>query len=281
MFAADLLQGRGVLITGGGSGLGLALAKRCAALGARVAICGRSEDRLTAAAATITSPHPVRTFAVDVRDYDRVGEMIRELSEDGFGLDTLVNNAAGNFYCTAEDLSPGGFKSVVDIVLHGTFNCSTHFGRRLIERRTGGAIVNIVTTYTQTGSAFVLPSACAKAGVQAMTSTLAFEWAEYGIRVNSIAPGPIPTEGAWQRLIPGKDFEAMYRERQPLKRFGRPEELADAAVFLLSDLASYITGECLTVDGGERLRGAQFNFLAELMPREKLRVLFNSMRPKR
>lgn len=207
--------------------------------------------------------------------------MIRELSEDGFGLDTLVNNAAGNFYCTAEDLSPGGFKSVVDIVLHGTFNCSSHFGRRLIERRKKGAIVNVVTTYTQTGSAFVLPSACAKAGVQAMTSTLAFEWAEYGIRVNSVAPGPIPTEGAWQRLIPGKDFEAMYRERQPFKRFGRPEELADATVFLLSDLASYITGECLTVDGGERLRGAQFNFLAELMPRDKLRALFNSMRPKR
>jgi len=217
---------------------------------------------------------------VDVRDYDGVGEMISRVVNEFGSLDGLVNNAAGNFYSPSEDLSPNGFKAIVDIVLHGTFNCSQHFGKYLIREKRPGSILNIVTTYTQTGSAFVLPSAAAKAGVEAMTKTLAYEWAVYNIRVNAIAPGPFPTKGAWSRLMPDPKLEKIYLQKLPTHRYGEHKELANLAVFLMSDLAPYITGETVTIDGGERLRAGQFNFMAELMPREELKKLFAALRKK-
>ena len=283
MFSSDTLKDKSILVTGGGSGLGLAMATRFAELGANVAICGRTEEKLQKAVGQIKKAGSKKaTYRVaDVRDYAAVGEMIKALAEAFGELNGLVNNAAGNFYCPSEDLTPNGFKSVVDIVLHGAFNCSQQFGKYLIDNKKGGEILNIVTTYTETGSAFVLPSACAKAGVYAMTNTLAFEWATYNIRVNSIAPGPFPTEGAWKRLMPNPEVEKHYLRRQPTGRYGDPVELANLAVFLMSDLAPYITGECVTIDGGERLQSGQFNFVAQMMPREQLKSLFSMMRPKK
>ncbi len=283
MFSADTLKDKSILVTGGGSGLGLAMAKKFGELGASVAICGRTEEKLQKAVEEIKNAggKKVVYHVADVRDYDAVGEMIEKLAKEFGELNGLVNNAAGNFYCPSEDLTPNGFKSVVDIVLHGTFNCSQQFGKYLMDHKKAGAILNIVTTYTETGSAFVLPSACAKAGVYAMTNTLAFEWATYKIRVNSIAPGPFPTEGAWKRLMPNPEVEKHYLRRQPTGRYGDPVELANLAVFLMSDLAPYITGECVTIDGGERLQAGQFNFVAQMMPRDQLKSLFSMMRPKK
>lgn len=282
MFTQDALKDKRILVTGGGSGLGLAMAKKFAELGAAVAICGRTEEKLARATKEISATGGTAIYrVVDVRDYEAVGKMIEDIAEELGGLNGLVNNAAGNFYCPSEDLTPNGFRSVVDIVLHGTFNCTQHFGKYLIAQKSGGSILNIVTTYTQTGSAFVLPSACAKAGVYALTNTLAYEWATYQIRVNAIAPGPFPTKGAWQRLMPNPEIEKFYLQRQPLGRFGDPEELANLAAFLMSDLSPYITGECVTIDGGERLQSGQFNFIAQMMPREKLKKMFAMLRPQK
>ncbi len=282
MFTEDTLQEKVILITGGGSGLGLSMAKQFAKFGADMAICGRTEEKLLKAAEEIRAfGHRVLTHVVDVREYDAVGKMIARVVDELGRLDGLVNNAAGNFYSPSEDLSPKGFKAVVDIVLHGTFNCSQHFGKYLIANRRPGNILNIVTTYTQTGSAFVLPSAAAKAGVEAMTKSLAFEWATYHIRVNAIAPGPFPTKGAWARLMPDPQLEQAYLQRLPTGRYGQHEELTNLAVFLMSDLAPYITGETITIDGGERLLAGQFNFLAQLMPREQLKKLFVQLRKSR
>jgi len=192
----------------------------------------------------------------------------------------LVNNAAGNFLAASEDLSANAFKAVVDIVLNGSFHCTNAFGNRMIEGGSGGSIVNIVTSYAWTGSAFVLPSACAKAGVLAMTRSLAVEWAHYKIRVNAIAPGPVPTEGAFSRLLPDPSLEEMARNRVPLKRFGTPDEIADAAVYLMSPGAGYVTGDCLTVDGGEWLRnGGEFSWGTDY-DRENLKAMLKAMRGK-
>ncbi|MBD1209973.1 MAG: SDR family oxidoreductase [Ignavibacteria bacterium] len=285
MFTPDTLNGKSILITGGGSGLGLSMAKHFAAHGANVAICGRTEDKLREAAKEIEAvkqPHvKVLTHSVDVRDFDAVGVMIKRLVEEFGSLEGLVNNAAGNFLSPSEDISPNGFKSVVDIVLHGTFNCTQHFGNYLINNERQGSILSIVTTYTETGSAFVLPSACAKAGVYALTTTLAYEWGTYGIRVNSIAPGPFPTEGAWSRLMPTKELQEMYIKRVALGRVGKHEELANLAVFLMSDMAGYITGECVTIDGGERLAGGEFNLFVSGFDRKPLKQMFHAMKPKK
>lgn len=282
MFTSDTLKGKSILVTGGGSGLGLAMAKRFAEKGANVAICGRTEEKLQKATEELRKINPDCTYhVVDVRDYEAVGEMITQLNERFDVLNGLVNNAAGNFYSFSEDLSPNGFKAVVDIVLHGTFNCTQHFARHLINENQKGSILNIVTTYTRSGSAFVLPSACAKAGVYAMTTTLAYEWATYGIRVNAIAPGPFPTEGAWKRLMPSPEFEKVYLQRHPLHRYGNTEELANLAVFMMSDLAPYLNGECVTIDGGEHLQSGQFNFVAQMMPREQLKQFFEKMKPRK
>jgi NAD(P)-dependent dehydrogenase (short-subunit alcohol dehydrogenase family) len=282
MFKNDTLTGKTILVTGGGSGLGLAMAKGFSSLGAKVAICGRNEDRLKSAAETIgASGNPVYPASVDVRDYEAVSAMMDRIESEFGALNGLVNNAAGNFLFPSEDLSPNAFKTVVDIVLHGTFNCTQQFGKRLIDSGNSGTILNIVTTYTQTGSAFVMPSACAKAGVLAMTNSLAAEWAAYNIRVNSIAPGPFPTEGAWTRLMPDPKIEEAYLKKIPAGRYGEHDELANLAVFLMSDLSPYITGECVTIDGGESLMAGQFNSLMQIAPRKQLKGFFQMMKPKK
>lgn len=283
MFTKDTLTNKSILITGGGSGLGLAMAKRFSELGARVAICGRTEEKLKSAAKEISSDaSTVLTHVVDIRDYEKVGEMMKRIVNEFGSLNGLVNNAAGNFLSASEDLSPNAFKAVVDIVLTGSFNCTQQFGKYLIENKRQGNILSIVTTYTESGSAFVLPSACAKAGVYAMTTSLATEWGMYGIRLNAIAPGLFPTEGAWSRLMPGdSSLIEKYKKKVPLGRFGNHEELANLAAFLLSDLSSYITGECVTIDGGERLQSGQFNTLAHVMPREQLKGVFQMMKPRK
>ncbi|HEX6983262.1 MAG TPA: SDR family oxidoreductase [Balneolaceae bacterium] len=283
MFTEDTLQGEIILITGGGSGLGLSMAKKFASLGANVAICGRTEEKLQKAVEEISDVGgdavSVRYYVADVRDYDRVEEMMSEIITDFGDMTGLINNAAGNFLSAAEDLSPGGFKAVVDIVLHGSFNCTHVFGNYLIDQKKQGNVLNMVTTYSEsTGSAFVLPSACGKAGVLAMTRSLAYEWATYGIRLNAIAPGPFPTEGAWSRLVPDEEMEERFLNKVPANRYGDHQELANLAVFLMSDLAPYITGECVVIDGGERLAAGQFNFIDQVAPREKLKQFFKSMK---
>jgi NAD(P)-dependent dehydrogenase (short-subunit alcohol dehydrogenase family) len=283
MFKEDSLRNDVILITGGGSGLGLSMAKKFAGLGADIAICGRTENKLKDATELLKKHGTdVRWYSVDVREYETVGEMFEQIISDFGKITGLVNNAAGNFLSASEDLSPGGFKAIVDIVLHGSFNCTHHFGNYLIKKKKKGNILNIVTTYAEdAGSAFVLPSACSKAGVLAMTRSLAYEWGTYGIRVNAIAPGPFPTEGAWTRLFPTKKFEKKYLEKIPAGRYGEHEELANLAVFLMSDMAPYITGECVTIDGGEKLSGGQFNFIDSVMSRGKLKMAFKMLKLKK
>jgi NAD(P)-dependent dehydrogenase (short-subunit alcohol dehydrogenase family) len=277
VFRNDLLSGRVVLITGGGSGLGLAMATAFAAHGARLSLVGRNAERLAGAASSFGDPASVHTCVADVRDPAAVEAAVQS-AIDRFGrVDILVNNAAGNFLAATEDLSPNAFDAVVRIVLHGTFHMTTAVGRHMIERG-GGVILNILATYAWTGSAFVVPSAAAKAGVLAMTRSLAVEWAQYGIRLNAIAPGPFPTEGAWSRLFPSPEVQELALERIPLGRFGRPEELTNLALFLVSDAAPYINGECVTIDGGGWMAsGGQFNGLAQ-QPRPQLKELLRKFR---
>jgi NAD(P)-dependent dehydrogenase (short-subunit alcohol dehydrogenase family) len=278
VYRDDLLAGRVVLVTGGGSGLGLSMAKRFAGLGARVALLGRTEARLAAAAREI-DPAGSRVFtcAADVREAEVVEGAVEAIERDFGAIDVLVNNAAGNFLAPTEDLSPRGFDAVVRTVLHGTFHATLAAGKRMIERR-AGSVLNIVTTYAWTGSAFVVPSAAGKAGVLAMTRSLAVEWATYGIRVNAIAPGPFPTEGAWSALMPTPEVEAEAKARIPLRRFGEHDELTNLAAFLVSDAAPFITGEVVTIDGGEWLgSGGEFNHLTRL-PREQVKGVMRQMR---
>lgn len=281
MFRDDLLAGRGVLVTGGGSGLGLSMAKRFHALGARVAITGRDAEKLARAAEEI-SPGGERLFThpCDVRDAAAVEAMVEAAEGAVGGIGVLVNNAAGNFLAPTEDLSPGGFNAVVQTVLYGTFHATLSVGRRMIARGEGGSILNIVTTYAWTGSAFVVPSAAAKAGVLAMTRSLAVEWATYGIRSNAIAPGPFPTEGAWGALMASPEMEREAKARIPMGRFGEHEELTNLAVFLVADGAAFVNGEVVTIDGGEWIAsGGEFNGLTR-MPRERLKAAVAGMRKK-
>jgi NAD(P)-dependent dehydrogenase (short-subunit alcohol dehydrogenase family) len=267
MFQNDLLKGRTILITGGGTGLGRAMALRFAELGAQLFLAGRREEPLKQTAAEICAKGARAAYALaDIRDFAAVEAMIA-LAEKEFGaVDTLINNAAGNFIARTEKLSPNAFNAVIGIVLQGTFNCTLALGRKWIAAKQPGVILNIVATYADAncGSGFVVPSACGKAGVLAMTRSLAVEWARYHIRVNAIAPGPFPTQGAFSRLLPTKEFEEKHRENNPMKRFGRPEELADLASFLISKQADYINGECVVIDGGQWVRGAgQFNIFLD------------------
>jgi NAD(P)-dependent dehydrogenase (short-subunit alcohol dehydrogenase family) len=281
VFASDLLKDKVLVVTGGGSGLGAEMARRFAALGAHSVVLARKLDRLEKVAGEIQAAGGKATaLACDVRDAAGVAAAADEIEKKLGRVDGLVNNAAGNFLAASEDLSANGFRTVVDIVLNGTFHCTQAFGKKMIARGKGGAIVNIVTTYAWMGSAFVLPSACAKAGVLALTRSLAVEWACYGIRLNAIAPGPVPTEGAFSRLMPDPTFEEQARNRVPLKRFGTPREIADAAVFLLCDGAGYVTGDCLTVDGGEWLRnGGEFSYATDY-DRDNLKQMLRAMRGK-
>ena len=268
MFQADLLKGRAILLTGGGTGLGRSMAFHFASLGARMFLVGRRELPLKEACGEIHRNGGAAAYALcDVRDFSAVDAAF-SAAELQFGeIDTLVNNAAGNFMARTEKLSPNAFNAIIGIVLNGTFHCTQAFANRRISKKLGGNILNITTTYASAncGSGFVVPSACAKAGVLAMTTSLAVEWAKYHIRLNAIAPGPFPTEGAWSRLIPNKQFEEHAINKIPMKRFGKHEELANLAAFLISDMAEYINGECVVIDGGQWLRGAgEFNDLALL-----------------
>jgi NAD(P)-dependent dehydrogenase (short-subunit alcohol dehydrogenase family) len=268
VFQRELLKGRAIFLTGGGTGLGRSMALRFAELGARLFLVGRREGPLRETCDEILRLGGAAAYTTcDVRDYAAV-EAAAAQAEGQFGeINTLVNNAAGNFIARTERLSPNAFNAVVGIVLNGSFHCTQAFGKRWIARKLGGNILNIVTTYAAAncGSGFVVPSACAKAGVLAMTTSLAVEWAKYHIRLNAIAPGPFPTEGAWARLMPSKQFEEHGKEKHPMKRYGRHEELANLAAFLISDMAEYINGECVVIDGGQWLRGAgEFNDLLML-----------------
>lgn len=282
MFQNDMLKGQTILITGGGSGLGLAMAQRLGGLGAKIGICGRRAEVLEAAVATLREAGGEAAWATcDVRDPAQVEAAIDQLEAELGPVGGLINNAAGNFLSPAEDLSYNAFNSVVQIVLYGTFNVTQAMGRRWIER---GAkkhhVLSIITTYAWMGSAFVLPSACAKAGVLALSRSLAIEWATYGIRFNTIAPGPFPTEGAFSRLMP-PGAQKQLEQANPLGRFGEPHELADLAAYLFSPMAAYINGETVTIDGGEWLRhGQEFSSFTD-MPREQLKAMMAGMKPKK
>lgn len=265
MFQRDLLKDRAIFLTGGGTGLGRSMALRFSELGARMFLVGRREEPLRETSEEIRKLGGRASYTTcDVRDYAAVEAAVAQAEQEFGEINALVNNAAGNFIARTEKLSPNAFNAVVGIVLNGSFHCTQAIGRRWIAQKRGGNILNMVTTYAAAncGSGFVVPSACAKAGVLAMTTSLAVEWAKYHIRINAIAPGPFPTEGAWSRLMPSKQFEEHSREKHPMNRFGRHEELANLAAFLLSDMAEYINGECVVIDGGQWLRGAgEFNDL--------------------
>lgn len=269
MFQKDLLKNRAIFLSGGGSGLGRSMAVHFASLGARMFIIGRREEPLKETCEAIRQSGGTAAYSTcDVRDFAAVEAAADEGDAAVGPIDTVVNNAAGNFMARTEKLSPNAFDTVVSIVLNGTFHCTQAFARKWIAAQKHGNVLSITTTYAAAncGSGFVVPSSCAKAGVLAMTTSLAVEWAKYNIRLNAIAPGPFPTEGAWSRLVPSKQFEEHTREANPMKRFGKQEELANLAAFLISDMAPYINGECVVIDGGQWLQGAgEFNDL-RLLP---------------
>ncbi|WP_194140278.1 SDR family oxidoreductase [Flavobacterium hungaricum] len=272
MLRDDALQGKVIVVTGGGSGLGKAMTKYFLELGAQVAITSRDLEKLKTTAAELESETGGKCLPLqcDVRHYEEVENMLQETLKVFGKVDVLLNNAAGNFISPTERLSANAFDTVIDIVLKGSKNCTLAFGKHWIDtKQTSATILNIVTTYAWTGSAYVVPSATAKAGVLAMTRSLAVEWAKYGIRSNAIAPGPFPTKGAWDRLLPGDLAEKFdMAKKVPLKRVGDHQELANLAAYLVSDFSSYINGDVITIDGGEWLKGAgQFNLL-EAIPEE-------------
>lgn len=265
MLQKDALKGKTYIVTGGGTGLGKSMATWLAKLGAQVVITSRRLEVLekTAEEMSKETGSEVLAVACDVRKEEDVALMIQKSLDRFKQIDGLLNNAAGNFISPTERLSGKAFQTVIDIVLMGTIHCTMALGKHWIDQKQKGTVLNIVTTYASTGSGYVVPSACAKAGVLAMTRSLAVEWAKYGIRFNAIAPGPFPTKGAWDRLVPEplKDKISMER-RIPMKRVGEHHELADLAAYLLSDYSAYINGEVVTIDGGEWLQGAgQFNQL--------------------
>ena len=282
MFQKDLLNKKTIIITGGGTGLGKSMAQRFGELGANLVITSRKQDVLDSAAIELKETGAiVLPIACDVRKPIEVQNVVDETINKFGGIDILVNNAAGNFISPTELLTPGGFKVIVDIVLNGTFNFTQAVGKEMIKAKSG-TILNIVTTYAWTGSGYVVPSAAAKAGVLAITKSLAVEWAKYGIRHVAIAPGPFPTKGAWKRLAPpGMGIEKKMRERVPLKRFGEHIELANLAAYLVSDGASYINGDVITIDGGEWLQGAgEFNEL-DKVPKLMWKAISRKVRNKK
>ena len=277
MLRDDALIGKTIIVTGGGTGLGRAMSTYFLKLGANVVITSRKMDVLEKTAREMQEEastngkelkSKVLAVQCDVRKPEEVDEVLKKTIENFGRVDGLLNNAAGNFISPTERLSPNAFSTIIDIVLKGTANCTMAIGKHWIKEKQAGTILNIVTTYAFTGSGYVVPSACAKGGVLAMTRSLAAEWGKYGIRNNAIAPGPFPTKGAWDRLLPGdmaKKFDV--KNRVPLKRVGDHQELANLAAFLMSDFSGYINGEVITIDGGEWLQGAgQFNGLEAVTP---------------
>ncbi|MFY9792798.1 MAG: SDR family oxidoreductase [Candidatus Sulfotelmatobacter sp.] len=281
MFQPDLLANKRILITGGGTGLGKAMAHRFLELGATVYICGRREDVLqkTAADLSAATRGEINALPCDVRNLDAVEAMIDSIWKNG-PLDILVNNAAGNFIARTEELSPRAFDSVIGIVLLGTLHATLACGRRWLKAKHKGTVLSISATYAPVGSAYVVPSAISKAGVEALTRSLAVEWGNRGIRMNAIAPGPIPTQGAFSRVLPRPDLETLALDRNPLHRFGTTEELANLAAFLVSDGSGYINGEVIRMDGGEFLQGAgEFSNLGRILTEEDWQSLKPRKRP--
>jgi NAD(P)-dependent dehydrogenase (short-subunit alcohol dehydrogenase family) len=277
MFHPDLLRAKRALITGGGTGLGKAMARRFLELGATVYICGRRVEVLEETAAELSSIGPIHVLACDVRRLDAVDAMIDTVWRDG-ALDILVNNADGNFIARTEELSPRAFESVIGIVLMGTLHCTMACGRRWLKENRKGTVLSISATYAPVGSAYVVPSAVAKAGVEALMRSLAVEWGNRNVRMNAIAPGPIPTEGAFSRLMPRPELEALALDRNPLHRFGTTAELANLAAFLVSDGSGYINGEVIRMDGGEFLQGAgEFSNLGRALTGEE----WESLKPRK
>lgn len=272
MLRDNALADKVIVVTGGGSGLGKSMTKYFMELGARVAITSRDLEKLQNTAKELEQETGGKCLAVqcDVRHYEEVEHMLKVVLDAYGKVDVLLNNAAGNFISPTERLSANAFDTIIDIVLKGSKNCTLAFGKHWIDtKQEKSTILNIVTTYAWTGSAYVVPSATAKAGVLAMTRSLAVEWAKYGIRTNAIAPGPFPTKGAWDRLLPG-DLKEKFdlAKKVPLKRVGDHQELANIAAYLVSDFSAYVNGEVITIDGGEWLKGAgQFNLL-EAIPEE-------------
>lgn len=269
MLIPGTLKNDNIIITGGGTGLGKSMAKYFIELGANVVITSRKMEVLEKTASELNENEPagkVLPLACDVRDPEQIQQVIARCREAFGSVRGLVNNAAGNFISPTERLSHRAFDAVIDIVLKGTVNWTLALGKHWIDAGTGGTMLNIVTTYAWTGSGYVVPSACAKAGVLALTRSLAVEWAKYNIRTNAIAPGPFPTKGAWSRLLPGALAEKFDPAKQiPLKRVGEHQELANLAAYLMSDYSGYINGEVITIDGGEWLKGAgEFNHLEEI-----------------
>ncbi len=284
MLRDGALKGKNIVVTGGGSGLGKAMTKYFLELGAKVAITSRNLEKLenTAKELEAETGGTCLPLQCDVRHYDQVEAMRDKVFETFGSVDVLLNNAAGNFISPTERLSANAFDTIIDIVLKGTKNCTLAFGKKWIDiQYKNTTVLNIVTTYAWTGSAYVVPSATAKAGVLAMTRSLAVEWAKYGMRFNAIAPGPFPTKGAWDRLMPGDLKEKLDITKQvPLGRVGNHQELANLAAYLVSDFSAYVNGEVVTIDGGEWLKGAgEFNMLDQV-PEEMWDMLEASIRSK-
>jgi len=284
MLKPGTFAGRTIVITGGGTGLGRSMGRMLLSLGANLVICGRRQEVLEQTARELAEETggQVLPQPCDVRDTNQVDALAAAAKERFGAVHGLVNNAAGNFICPTERLSYNAFRTVVDIVLGGTTHCTLAFGKQWIADGSPGVILNIVATYASTGSGYVAPSAVAKAGVLALTRSLASEWGKYGIRNNAIAPGPFPTAGAWTRLMP----EALQKiadpaARIPAGRVGEHQELANLAAYLLSDYSAYMTGACVTLDGGESVRGAgEFNYL-EAVTSEQWDQLQAVMKPKK
>ena len=285
MLKEGSLKDNTIVITGGGSGLGKAMTTYFLELGANVVITSRNIDKLKTVKAELEEKTGGKVLPVqcDVRNYEEVEAMLQASIKEYGRVDGLLNNAAGNFISPTERLSANAFDTIIDIVLRGTKNCTLAFGKHWIaEKQDKATVLNIVTTYAWTGSAYVVPSATAKAGVLAMTRSLAVEWAKYNIRFNAIAPGPFPTKGAWDRLLPG-DLKGKFdmKKKVPLRRVGEHQELANLAAYLMSDFSSYVNGEVITIDGGEWLQGAgQFNML-EQIPQEMWDMLEMMIRSKK
>lgn len=272
----NALINKTIVVTGGGTGLGKAMSTYFLELGANIVIASRKQEVLDETAKELMEKTGGQVLAVacDVREIADIEQLLANTIEKFGSVDGLVNNAAGNFISPTERLSANAFAAVIDIVLKGTVNCTLTFGKYWIKEKIPASILNIITTYAFTGSAYVVPSAAAKGGVLALTRSLAVEWGKYGIRNNAIAPGPFPTKGAWDRLLPGDLAEKFdFKKRVPLKRVGEHQELANLAAFLMSDYAGFINGEIITIDGGEWLQGAgQFSAL-EAIPNEMWDVL--------
>jgi NAD(P)-dependent dehydrogenase (short-subunit alcohol dehydrogenase family) len=270
MLKDNALKDKVIIVTGGGTGLGRSMSKYFLQLGAKVVIASRKLPVLeqTATELEAETGGEVLPLECDVRDYLAVEKTVQTVIEKWGKIDVLLNNAAGNFISPTEKLSSKAFDTIIGIVLQGTYNFTLAVGKYWIDQKQAGTILNIVTTYAWTGSAYVVPSACAKAGVLAMTRSLAVEWAKYGIRSNAIAPGPFPTKGAWDRLFPEPLREMMKIEKKvPIGRVGEHQELANLAAYLVSDYSAYVNGEVITIDGAEWLKGAgEFNYLDMLTP---------------